>query len=98
MSLTIVLLFAVVLSIVFHFIGVYAGAKKTVWIMLLILWAASINIAMNEVKPKAYDDIKQMQGKYEDVDVLIKESLPKISLYEMLVIKKAFNKDEKSLH
>ena len=94
MSLTIILIVATILSIGFHLIGVYANAKKTVWLMLVLMWAGAINIAMSEVKPKAYDDIKKMQGKYEDVDALIKESQPKISIYEVILIKNAFIKHE----
>ena len=94
MSLTILLTVGVILSIAFHFVGIYAGAKKTVWLMIVLMWAGSINIAMSEVKPKAYDDLKKMQGKYEDVDALVKESMPEISVYEMVLIKGAFVKHE----
>ena len=90
MNLTIVLIAAVILSFAFHFVGVYANAKKTVWLMIVLMWAGSINIAMSEVKPKAYEDIKSMQGKYEDVDLLIKDAMPEVSIYEMLNIKKSF--------
>ena len=94
MSLTILLSVGIILSIAFHFVGIYAGAKKTVWLMIVLMWAGSINIAMSEVKPKAYDDIKKIQGKYEDTDALIKESMPEISVYEMVLIKKSFVKHE----
>jgi hypothetical protein len=90
MSLSIILTVGVILSIIMHFVGVYAGARNIVWIVIVLLWAAAINIATSEVKPKAYDDLKKIQGKYEDTDKLIKEALPEISVYEMIVIKKSF--------
>ena len=62
MSLSIILVVGVILSIAFHFIGVYAKAKKVVWVVIAILWAGSINIAMSEIKQKGYEDIKNMQG------------------------------------
>jgi len=94
MSLNIILAVATILSIGFHFIGVYANAKKTVWLMIVLMWAGSFNIAMSEVKPKAYEDLKKMQGKYEDTDALIAEAQPEISLYEMILIKSSFVKHE----
>ena len=94
MSLNIILFAGLILSIGFHFIGVYANAQKTVWIMILLMWSGSINIAMSEVKPKAYEDIKKMEGKYADTDALIKESQPEISIYEMILIKNSFVKHE----
>jgi len=90
MNLTIILIIAILLSIGFHFIGIYAQAKKTVWIMIVLMWAAAINIAMSEVKPKAYEDLKKIEGKYTDTDALIKESMPEISIYEMILIKNSF--------
>ena len=90
MSLNIILIVAIILSIGFHFIGVYAGAKKTVWLMIVLMWAGAINIAMSEVKPKAYEDIKKLQGKYNDTDKLIEDSMPSISVYEMILIKNSF--------
>ena len=90
MSLTVILVIAIALSIGFHFVGVLAGAKKTVWLMLAILWAGSINIAMSEVKPKAYDDIKKMQGQFTDTDALIKDAGDHVSIYEMISIKHSY--------
>ena len=58
--------------------------------MIVLMWAVSINIAMSEIKPKGYEDIKKMQGKYEDVDLLIENAMPEVSIYEMLKIKKSF--------
>ncbi|MDA3947023.1 MAG: hypothetical protein PF439_10135 [Helicobacteraceae bacterium] len=89
MSLTIILLVAILLSILFHFVGVYAGAKKTVWVMLLLVWAGSFSIALQEISPKGYEDVEKIKGKDAGLDRLIEESLPKISVYEMLVIKKS---------
>ena len=94
MSLTIILIVAILLSIGFHFLGVYANARNTVWLMMILMWAGAINIAMSEVKPKAYEDIKKMQNKYEDTDKIIQESQPEVSVYEMILIKSSFVKHE----
>ena len=94
MSLSIILIVAVLLSIGFHYVGVYAKAQKVVWITLVLLWAGAINIAMSEVKPKAYDDLKKIEGKYADTDTLIQEAKPEISIYEMILIKSSFVKHE----
>jgi len=90
MSLSIVLAVAIILSIGFHFVGVYADAKKTVWLMLVLFWAGSINIAMSEIKPDGYKDIKKMQGQFSDTDALIKEAGEEVSIYEMLAIKQSY--------
>lgn len=91
MSLTVILTVAVVLSIVFHFVGVYAGAKKTVWLMIALFWAAGINMAMSEIKPKGYQEIEKMKGQFSDTDKLVEEAMPEVSIYEMLAIKKSYN-------
>lgn len=91
MSLTIILTVAILLSIAFHFIGVYAGAKKTVWLMIVLFWAAGINLAMSEIKPKGYEDIENMKGQYSDTDKLIEDAMPEVSIYEMVAIKKSYN-------
>ena len=88
MSLIIVLIVAIILTVMFHFIGIYAGAKKIMWIMLVIMWAGSISIALQEIAPKGYEDLEKIKGKDAALDQLIAESLPEISIYEMLVIKK----------
>ncbi len=90
MTITIVLIIAVLLSIGFHFVGVYAGAKKIVWIMIVLMWAGSINIAMSEIKPKGYEEIEKMKGFYNDTDKLIEEAGDEISVYEMIGIKKSY--------
>lgn len=95
MSLTIVLSVAILLSIAFHFFGVYAGAKKTVWLMLVLLWAAGINLAMSEIKPKGYKEIESMKGEYSDTDKLIEDAGEEVSVYEMVVIKKSYNTNKK---
>ena len=95
MSLIIILAIGMILTIIFHFVGVYAGAKKIVWVMLVIAWAGSINIATSEVKPKAYEDLKKMQGKYSETDKLIEEAGESISIYEMIGIKNSFIKNKK---
>ncbi len=96
MSLTLILSVGVILSIIFHFIGVYAGAKKSVWFVIALLWAAGFSIAHSEVKPKGYEYIKSIKGKYPDTDKLIEESLPEISLYEMILIKKSILEHKKA--
>lgn len=90
MSLSIILTVGIILSIAFHFVGVYAEAKKTVWLMIVLMWAGSINIAMSEVKPSGYDDIKKMKGQFADTDELIEEAGDEVSVYEMLKIKKSY--------
>ena len=90
MSLSIILFAGLILSVLFHFIGVYANAKKTVWFMIVLMWAGAINIAMSEIKPKGYEDIKKLQGKYADTDKLIQEAMPEVSIYEMITIKNSF--------
>ena len=62
--------------------------------MIVLMWAGSINIAMSEVKPKAYEDIKKIEGKYADTDALIQDAKPEISIYEMILIKSSFVKHE----
>ncbi|MEE8588325.1 MAG: hypothetical protein V3S80_03140 [Sulfurimonadaceae bacterium] len=89
MGLTIVLIIAVILTVLFHFVGVYANAKKTVWVMLVLMWAGSISIAMQEISDKGYEDLEKVKGKDAALDKLIAESLPEVSVYEMLVIKKS---------
>ena len=96
MSLTLLLGIGIVITIIFHFIGVYAEAKKIVWIAIVLIWAGAISIATNEVKPKAYDEIKKMQGKYEDTDKLIEEAIPEVSLYELVKIKSSYLKHKKN--
>ena len=94
MSLTIILIVAIILSAIFHFIGVYANAKKIVWVMIVLMWAGAVNIAISEVKPKAYKDIESMKGKYQDTDKLIEDSMPEVSVYEMIKIKQSFQINE----
>jgi len=96
MSLTIILIVAVVLSLIFHFVGVYAGAKKTVWFVIALMWAGAINITMSEVKPKGYKDIEIMKGKYQNTDIIIEEAMPEVSVYEMIKIKQSFQIKEQS--
>ncbi|MEK6659194.1 MAG: hypothetical protein AABY36_05885 [Campylobacterota bacterium] len=99
MSLTIILIVAILVSVVFHFVGVYAGAKKTVWLMLAIMWAGTVGMAMSDIKPKGYKEIEKMKGQFSDTDKLIEEAMPEVTIYEMLVIKKSYStnkhKDEK---
>ncbi|PNV82913.1 MAG: hypothetical protein C0627_07920 [Sulfurimonas sp.] len=81
MSLITILIAAILVSVAFHFVGVYTGAKKTVWLMLAIMWAASIGMAMSEIKPKGYEEVEKMQGKFADTDELIEAAKPEISIY-----------------
>jgi len=86
MSLMIILIIGVMLSIGFHFIGVYTGSKKIIWVMLIAIWALAIGTAMNEIKPNGYLQIKKVQGQFTDTDQLIKEAGDEISTYEMIII------------
>ena len=88
MSLTIILIVAVVLTIIFHFIGVYANAQKFVWTALVLIWAGSISIALQEIKPEGYTDLERLKGVDPELDKTIEEAMPEITVYEMLVIKK----------
>jgi len=90
MSLGIILTIGIILSVAFHFVGIYAQAKKTVWLMIVIMWAGSINIAMSEIKPSGYEDIKKMKGQFSNTDALIAEAGDEVSVYEMLKIKKSY--------
>jgi hypothetical protein len=93
MNLAIILISGLVLSLIFHFIGVYANAKKTVWVMIVLMWAGSINIAMSEISPEGYAYVEKIRGKYKATDEMIRASEPQISLYELLSIKKSFNQE-----
>lgn len=90
MTTTIVIMIALLLSVGFHFIGVYAGAKKIVWIMIALMWAGSINIAMSEIKPSGYEEIEKMKGQFSDTDAVILEAGEEISVYELIGIKKSY--------
>jgi hypothetical protein len=90
MSLTLLLGIGIAVTIVFHFIGVYTNSQKIVWTAIVLIWAAVISVATSEVKPKAYDEIKKMQGKYADTDRLIQEAMPEVSLYELIKIKSSY--------
>ena len=90
MTTTIVIIIALLLSVGFHFIGVYAGAKKIVWIVIALMWAGSINIAMSEIKQSGYVEIEKMKGQFDDTDKVIEEAGEEISVYEMIGIKKSY--------
>jgi len=90
MSLTIIISIAVVISLGFHFVGVRTNSKKTVWLMLVFIWAMAIGTSMNEIKPSGYENIKKMKGQFSDTDKLIEESMPEVSLYEMIIIKRSY--------
>lgn len=93
MSLTIILIIGVLLSVGFHFIGIYVNAKKIIWLMIALMWAGSFSIGMGEVKPSAYEEIKKIHGQYADTDKLIEEAGANMSLYQFLVIKKSYIKN-----
>ncbi|MDO8454372.1 MAG: hypothetical protein Q7S59_07365 [Sulfurimonas sp.] len=95
MNLTIILISGAVLSTILHFIGVYADAKKIVWIAITLIWAGAINVAMSEIKPKGYQEVEKMKGNNTETDLLINEAQPEISVYEMLAIKKSFAEQKK---
>ena len=90
MTLPILLTSAIILSIAFHFLGVYTKSQKIVWIMLVFMWSISIGTAMNEIKPAGYKDIEKMKGQFSDTDALIEDAMPEVSLYEMITIKKSY--------
>jgi len=93
MTTTIVIIIGLLLSVGFHFIGVYAGAKKIVWIMIALMWAGSINIAMSEITQSGYKEIEKMKGQFSDTDLVIQEAGEEISVYEMIGIKKSYIKN-----
>ena len=93
MTTTIVIIIALLLSVGFHFIGVYVRAQKTIWVMIALMWAGSINIAMSEIKPSGYEEIEKMKGQFSDTDLVIQEAGEEISVYEMIGIKKSYIKN-----
>ncbi len=95
MTLTTLLSIGIIVSIIFHFIGVYVGAKKFVWIAIVLLWAGSINIAMSEISEKGYKALDKLRGHYKATDALIRQAEPEVSLYEMLNIKKSFVEEKR---
>ena len=90
MTTTIVIIIAIILSVGFHFIGVYVNARKIIWTMIIFMWVATINVAMSEIKPAGYEDIKKMKGQFADTDKIIEEAGEEISVYEMIGIKKSY--------
>ena len=90
MSLMTLIIAGLIVSLGFHFVGVYTNSKKTVWIMLVFVWAMAIGTSMHEIKPAGYADIKKMKGQFSDTDKLIEESMPEVSLYEMILIKRSY--------
>jgi hypothetical protein len=95
MTLTGLLIAAILITIALHFVGVYAGAKKTVWLTLVLLWAAAINIATNEISDKGYKDLERMRGKFKATDEVIKAAEPEVSFYEMVGIKQSYFEQKK---
>ena len=97
MSLTILITSGLIVSLAFHFLGVYTKSKKTVWVMLVFVWAMMIGTAINEIKPSGYADIAKMKGKFADTDKLIDEAMPEVSLYEMILIKKSYQLNDPNI-
>ncbi|MDX9813842.1 MAG: hypothetical protein WCR69_09620 [Sulfuricurvum sp.] len=95
MSLGILIISGIVLSGLFHLAGVATGAKKSVWIIIVATWALAISIATGEIKEKGYKEIEKLKGSYSSTDKLIEEAMPKISTYELIMIKSDFNKNKK---
>lgn len=90
MTTPIVIIIGILLSVGFHFIGIYANAKKTVWLMIALMWAGTISIAVSEIKPTGYVEIEKMKGQFADTDKIIEEAGVEISVYEMIGIKKSY--------
>ena len=97
MSLTILITSGLIVSLAFHFLGVYTKSKKTVWVMLVFVWAMMIGTAINEIKPSGYADIAKMKGKFADTDKLIEEAMPEVSLYELILIKKSYQLNDPNI-
>jgi len=97
MSLMTLIIAGLIISLAFHFLGVYTKSKKTVWVMLVFVWSIAIGTALNEIKPAGYADIAKMKGKFADTDKLIEESMPEVSLYEMILIKKSYQLNDPNI-
>lgn len=97
MSIAIGVITGIVLTIIFHFLGVYTKSTKIVWIVIVILWAFVLDVALSEIKEAGYKRIEKMKGKFPQTDALIKEAMPKVRVYEMFEIQKSFymNKNKK---
>jgi hypothetical protein len=95
MSITALLTIGIIATILLHVAGVFTKSVKLVWIVIIFLWAAGIDVFVSEIKPKGYEEVKKMQGKYPTTDKLIQEAGDKISFYELLKIKKSFYANEK---
>lgn len=95
MSLAVIIAVGIIVSVIFHFVGVKVEAKKSVWVVIVLFWAGSISIAMSEVKEKGYKDIEKMRGNDPQTDKLIEDAMPKVSVYELVTIKNSYNKHKK---
>ena len=97
MSITIGIVTGIILTIIFHFLGIYTKSIKIVWIVIIILWAFVLNVALSEIKEVGYKKIEKMKGKFPQTDALIKDAMPKVKVYEMFEIQKSFymNKNKK---
>ncbi len=80
----------VIATIILHLAGMYTKSLKLVWIAIVLFWAVAIGALTNEIKPKGYEDLAKMKGKYPDTDQLIEEAGEKVLFYEMLNIKRIY--------
>ncbi|NPA66021.1 MAG: hypothetical protein GXO11_03975 [Epsilonproteobacteria bacterium] len=95
MSITGLIIIGIIATLILHFIGIFTKSLKLVWIVIIFLWAFGIDVFVSEIKPKGYEEVKKMQGKYKDTDELIQQSGKKISFYELLEIKQSYLKHER---
>jgi uncharacterized membrane protein len=95
MSITVLIGIGIIATLLLHVAGVYTKSLKLVWIVIVFLWAVAIDVFVSEIKPKGYDAVKKMEGKYPSTDALIKEAGEKISLYELLKIKQSYYTNER---
>lgn len=90
MSIYILVAIGLIVTIFLHFAGVYTKSLKIVWIAIVFLWAAAIGTFTNEIKPKGYEEIAKMKGKFKETDKLIEEAGDTISFYELMQIKSSY--------
>jgi len=95
LSITGLIIIGIIATLILHFIGIFTKSLKLVWIVIIFLWAFGIDVFVSEIKPKGYEEVKKMQGKYKDTDELIQQSGKKISFYELLEIKQSYLKHER---
>lgn len=94
MSITIGIISGIILTIIFHFLGVYTKSIKIVWIVIIALWAFVLDVAFSEIKEPGYKKLEKMKGKFEETDKLINKAMPEVRAYEMFEIQKNFYKNK----